>query len=151
MRRLFPLISLLAFAACSNTPPAERGSTVGLEQGAALGPARMIGTIVSDALNAPALVAPDSASVGVGVTVTVTTIGRNGCWRADGVDVKQSGSTTTLIAYDRVEGEMCTQALIELPRTVELRFATPGPSTIVLEGRDESSNVVRIEHSIVVR
>ena len=52
-------------------------------------------------------------------------------------------------------GENRFQAVVELPRRVELRFDVPGRAAVVLEGRSDRNGTprspARIEQSIVVR
>ena len=116
---------------------------------------RRIGIIESEYLHAHTLAAPDTVTRGQPFSLTVTTLGYNSCWQAAGVELARNGSHATVVPYDRVVGESCSEALVELPRTVELRFDTPGTATLILEGRRDSGEdqevLVRIEHSIIVR
>jgi hypothetical protein len=142
------LAALPFLAACpSITDAGEESTRVVLD--------RTPGIIQSPYLRSPALVAPASVSAGQTFQATVTTLGFNGCWQADGADLSNGGATLTIHPYDAVRGEVCTQALVELRRTVDLRFDTPGTATIVVEGRGDpnepGAGTVRVTQTVTVR
>jgi hypothetical protein len=81
------------------------------------------------------ITAPDTVTAGQPFLVTVTTAGPSGCWRAAGAETGVQGSLATITPYDRVADEICTQAFVSLPRSVELRFDVRGEATLRVHGR----------------
>lgn len=142
------LFALPFLAACPSVTDVGEERTL-----AVLG--RTPGIIKSPYLQSPALVAPSSVTAGQVFQATVTTLGFNACWRADGADVSNGGATLTIRPYDTVRGEVCAQALVELRRTVDLRFDTPGTAKIVVEGRGDPNEpgpgIVQVEQTVTVR
>ncbi len=118
-------------------------------------PERQIGIIRSEYLHSPALVAPDTVAAGATFAVTVTTLGNDNCWQAAGAEVTRDPQHARIVPYDRVVGQACFQALVELPRTVELRFNAPGTATLIVEGRTDGpkrqQESARLVQQIVVR
>jgi hypothetical protein len=116
---------------------------------------RQIGIIRSEYLHSPALVAPDTVAAGATFAVTVTTLGYNSCWQAAGADVARDPQRARIVPYDRIVGHACFHALVELPRTVELRFDAPGTATLIVEGRTDGpkrqQETARLLQQIVVR
>ncbi|HYH80428.1 MAG TPA: hypothetical protein VEX86_11550 [Longimicrobium sp.] len=148
-RRLLCLLALPLLAACPPSPV-----DVVEDRTPPLGD-RTPGIIRSSYLRSPALVAPAVVSAGQTFQATVTTLGFSGCWRADGAEVATAAATASIHPYDRQEGEVCTAALVELRRTVDLRFDTPGTAKIVVEGRSDpnepQSGIVRVEQTVTVQ
>ena len=107
-----------------------------------------------------ALSAPDTVEAGVLFEVTVTTLGPNGCWRADREDVETEGdppTAVTITPYDKHSGaDACTMQIVGLERTVDLQFDVPGTTTIwvtgrAVEGSDPSDGrTTEIEHEVTV-
>lgn len=107
-----------------------------------------------------ALSAPDTVEAGVSFDVTVTTLGLNGCWRADREEIETEGdppTAVTITPYDRLSGDdACTLAIVALPRTIDLQFDAPGTATIRVVGREVDgsdpldSTLIEIEHELVV-
>jgi hypothetical protein len=103
------------------------------------------------------ITAPDTVTAGQPFQVTITTTGPNGCWQAAGAEKAVQGNLATITPFDRVEGEICTQALASLPRTVELRFDTRGQATIraygrrVVDGNLNAATDRTVEKTITVR
>jgi hypothetical protein len=79
--------------------------------------------------------APETVRVNAAFQVTVNTIGVNGCWRPDGQEVSISNRVVTLTPYDRVEGEVCTQALVVLPHHSTVTLNAAGTWTLRVTGR----------------
>ena len=80
--------------------------------------------------------APDTVTLGQTAPVTVYTIGPNGCWAADGLDVARSGRVVEITAWDRHSGaEVCTMVLGYLAHTTTVTFDQAGEWTIRLRGR----------------
>jgi hypothetical protein len=106
------------------------------------------------------IVAPDSVEAGVFFDATVITIGADGCWRAAGEEVQLDAMVAEVRPYDstgRTADAACRMALVELPRTVRLRFAAPGEATIrvrgrqVVDGNFAGATEVAVEKRVVVR
>ena len=95
------------------------------------------------------LTSPDTVSAGVAFTVTVTTFG-SPCTSADGARVTVQAATADVTPYDRVEGGACAATAIPLPRDVVLAFATAGPATIQLHGRDGGGGTVTVSRPVTV-
>ena len=81
------------------------------------------------------ITAPDTVTAGQPFQVTITTVGPNGCWSAAGAELASQPSVATITPFDRVQGEVCTQATVSLPRTVQVRFDVPGEATLRVYGR----------------
>jgi hypothetical protein len=80
--------------------------------------------------------APDTVRVGQPTMVRVTTIGDGGCWSADGIDVKRSGSVVELTPFDVHSGaQICTMILLYLEHPTTLTFDAPGEAVIRVKGR----------------
>jgi hypothetical protein len=103
------------------------------------------------------ITAPDTVTAGQPFQVTITTTGPNGCWQAAGAEKAIQGNLATITPFDRVEGEVCTQALASLPRSVEVRFDVRGEATIraygrrVVDGNLNAATERTVEKRIVVR
>jgi hypothetical protein len=114
---------------------------------------RRPGIIESRYLHAPVLTAPDSVTAGTPFQVTVTTLGFSGCWTEDRTDVTSLAGEAVVRPYDRVREGPCTQALVNLPHSVQLRFDQPGTASIVVQGvRDDGGNAepTQIQRTVVV-
>lgn len=87
--------------------------------------------------DSPVLEAPDTVAAGVAFAATVRTYGNDGCWRSAGYRESESEMTIEITPYDEYggEGRLCTMAIVRLPRTVRLTFATVGTGTLVVRGR----------------
>ena len=101
--------------------------------------------------------APDTVEVGQSFQVTVYTIGPNGCWSPDGVDLVESGRVIELTPWDRHSGaDFCTLALAFLPHATSLTLDEPGEWTLRVTGRrvrggGGSDDMVTAERKIFVR
>ncbi|HEY0036122.1 MAG TPA: hypothetical protein VGB66_05505 [Longimicrobium sp.] len=147
--------ALLAGAACNRLdnffPAPEVGRYVGIVEWSASN----VQTFADPAMGV--ITAPDTVTAGQPFQVTITTVGPSGCWRADGAEKAVQGNLATITPFDRVEGELCTGALVSLPRSVELRFDTRGEATIRVYGRrvrDGNLNAATertVEQRIIVR
>ena len=112
-----------------STPPAQAGSMPG---------ERRVPGIIDfyDSGTADVITAPDRVRAGEELQVTITTFG-GGCERAGGADVRMAANTATVSVYDYSAAGpevACTQELKRMPRTVTLRFPTPGEALIRVEG-----------------
>jgi hypothetical protein len=106
------------------------------------------------------IVAPDTVAAGVFFDATVTTVGANGCWSSDGAEVQLAPMVAEVRPHDRNgrgSNMACTMALVDLPRTVRLRFAEAGEATIrvhgrrVVDGDFQGATEGTIEKRVVVR
>ncbi|MCI0437456.1 MAG: hypothetical protein L0271_28055 [Gemmatimonadetes bacterium] len=80
--------------------------------------------------------APDTVIVGENFQITVYTVGPNGCWRADGIDVEKQGRVVGTTPWDRHSGaEVCTQVLSFLPHSTTTKLDETGEWTIRASGR----------------
>lgn len=80
--------------------------------------------------------APDTVEVGQTFQVTVHTIGPNGCWSPDGLDVVESARVIELTPWDRNSGaDFCTLVLGFLPHAANLTLDEPGEWTLRVTGR----------------
>lgn len=79
---------------------------------------------------------PVIVAVGKPFQLTVYTIGRNGCWRSDGLEVRRKERVVEVVPYDRHSGAgICTQVLSYLPHRTMLTLDEPGDWVIRVEGR----------------
>lgn len=109
--------------------------------------------------DAAVITAPDTVDAGVPFEATITTIGSNGCWREAGAEIELNGNLAVVVPHDYTSEDQagCTQALVQLPRSVEIRFAQPGEATLRVKGRKvvggnhENATPVTVEKRIVVR
>lgn len=105
------------------------------------------GALESESILTPPVVikAPGRVTAGKPFQVTVYTIGSNGCWSADGEDVRVSPGEVEILPYDRHSGaELCTRMIQYIPHRVELNLDSPGSWTVRVRGRLASeANVVR--------
>ncbi|HEX9936543.1 MAG TPA: hypothetical protein VGB15_05455 [Longimicrobium sp.] len=142
------LLALPLLAACPS--PTDAGT-----DGSLVGDERRAGIIESQHLRAPALAAPATVTAGQTFQVAVTTLGYSGCWRNAGEDVTNAAGLAIIHPYDRVQGEVCTDALVEIRHVVFLRFDTPGTAKLVVQGRSDpnepSPRAVTIEHTVTVQ
>jgi hypothetical protein len=103
------------------------------------------------------LEAPDTVAVGQTFGVTVRTIGPNGCWSADGLDVTTSGRVVELTPWDLNSGaDVCTMIYGYLDHSTTLTLDEPGEWTLRARGRrvrgdGESDGSVTAERTVVVR
>lgn len=112
------------------------------------------GTFVPPAV----LAVPAEVQAGQAFDAVVTTLGMNGCWRADSQAVSKSGRTLDLKPYDVHSGaDFCTEALQYLPHTSRVTLDSPGEWTVRVTGRrarhgDREWEVpVAAEATIIVR
>ena len=86
---------------------------------------------------APGLVmAPDTVDAGVAFQVSTQTVGPSGCWRPDGQTVATLGRVVVIRPYDSHSGsELCTDALLFLPRASTVVLNEPGEWTLRVTGR----------------
>jgi hypothetical protein len=103
------------------------------------------------------LEAPDTVAVSQTFGVTVRTIGPNGCWSADGLDVATSGRVVELTPWDLNSGaEVCTMIYGYLGHETTLTLSEPGEWTLRARGRrvrgdGGSDGTVTAEKSLFVR
>ncbi|HEY0025749.1 MAG TPA: hypothetical protein VGB24_22870 [Longimicrobium sp.] len=152
---LILISALLAGAACNRLdnffPEPEAGRHVGIVEWSASN----VQTFADPAMGV--ITAPDTVTAGEPFQVTITTTGPNGCWRSAGAEKAVLGNLATITPFDRVEGEVCTQALVRLPRSVEVRFDVRGEAAIraygrrVLDGNLNAATERTVEKRIIVR
>lgn len=146
---------LLGAAACEMPATFEPGPEVGRHVGIVEWSASNVQTFADPAMGV--ITAPDTVTAGQPFQVTITTTGPNGCWRAAGAEKSVQGNLATITPFDRVEGEVCTQALVSLPRSVEVRFDIRGEATIraygrrVVDGNLNAATERTVEKRITVR
>lgn len=89
-------------------------------------------SIKSDAQPAPiyAVDAPASASVNEPVAVTIGFTVTNGCGRFGHLEAEKEGNMLTILVYPDYEGEICTQALINLTTTYTFTPTQKGTYTL---------------------
>lgn len=152
---LILISALLTGAACSGAenflPQPEAGRHLGIVEWSRSD----VMTFADPAMGV--ITAPDTVTAGEPFQVTITTIGPNGCWRADGAEKAVQGNLATITPFDRVEGEVCTQALVSLARSVEVRFDARGEATIraygrrVVDGNLNAATERTVQKRIIVR
>lgn len=88
--------------------------------------------IKSDAQPAPvyAVDAPASASVNEQVTVAIKFTVINGCGRFGHLEAEKDGAVYTILVYPRYEGEICSQALVNLTTTYTFTPTQKGTYTL---------------------
>ena len=113
---------------------------------------RTVGLIDAELANSGALVAPQTATVGVPFDITVTTVGSSTCTRAAGATVIVTGLSAVVTPRDhmRVGNVACTRDLKGFPRTVRLQFDLTGAAIIQVRGRDYDDEPVIVESAIEV-
>jgi hypothetical protein len=109
--------------------------------------------IYPDGSGSGVLQLPEEIRAGVGFQATVTTFGSSSCNRADGAGVSQSGRVAEIVPYDLQAsgGTDCTADLHAFPRTVTLRFATPGDAVVRVRGRSLYRPEAVVEQHVTVR
>jgi len=116
---------------------------------------RNLGIIESQYLRSPAVAAPSVVTAGQPFQATITTLGYDGCWRADGEEVTRNAAQAVIRPYDKIQGEACTGALVEIRHVVELRFDNPGTAKVVVQGRNDRDaptfRNVTVEHTVTVQ
>jgi hypothetical protein len=152
---LILISALLAGAACSAgenfLPVPQPGRHLGIVEWSASN----VQTFADPAMGV--ITVPDTVTAGQPFQVTITTTGPNGCWREDGAEKAVQGNLATITPFDRVQGEVCTQATVSLPRSVEVRFDVPGEATIraygrrVVDGNLKAATERTVEKRIIVR
>jgi hypothetical protein len=153
---LILISALLAAAACDGPenflPEPEAGRHLGIVEWS-----RSNVPTIADPATMAVITAPDTVTAGQPFQVTITTTGPSGCWRAAGAEKAVQGNLATITPFDRVEGEVCTAALVGLPRSVEVRFDTRGEATIraygrrVVDGNLNAATERTVEKRIIVR
>lgn len=99
---------------------------------------------------------PSEAIAGYSFPVTVFTVGPNGCWSPDGIEVKTGEHVVELIPWDRHSGaDACTMIFGYLAHEATLNLSEPGEWTLRVEGRrirgdGASDGSVRAERKVVV-
>lgn len=152
---LILISALLAGAACDLPATFEPDPEVGRHVGIVEWSRSNVQTFADPALGV--ITAPDTVTAGQPFQVTITTTGPNGCWRSAGAEKAVQGNLATITPFDRVEGEVCTQALVSLPRSVEVRFDIRGEATIraygrrVVDGNLNAATERTVEKRITVR
>ncbi|MEX1258324.1 MAG: hypothetical protein WEG36_11965 [Gemmatimonadota bacterium] len=82
------------------------------------------------------IAAPRTAIVGERFEVTAYTVGPNGCWSADGMDVSESGRVIEITPWDRHSGgEACTMIFGYLGHPTTLTLDEVGEWTLRMRGR----------------
>ena len=113
------------------------GSTPSAQPGLTPGERRVAGIIdFFDSGTDDVITAPNRVRAGEDFQVTITTFG-GGCERAGGADVSMAANTATVSVYDfSTAGPdvACTLELKRMPRSVTLRFPTPGEALIRVQG-----------------
>jgi hypothetical protein len=109
------------------------------------------------------LAAPDTVDRDVPFAVRVTTLGREGCWRQGGAEVRQDEASAVIIPYDLARSGpdgyplSCAGALVQIPRLVHLHFSSSGEAVVWVHGRRALNGDPRtavplaLEKRIVVR
>jgi hypothetical protein len=152
---LILISALLAGAACDLPTTFEPGPEAQRHVGIVEWSQSNVQTFADPAMGV--ITAPDTVTAGQPFQVTITTTGASGCWRAAGAEKAVQGNLATITPFDRVEGEVCTGALVSLPRSVELRFDTRGEATIraygrrVVDGNLNAATERTVEKRITVR
>jgi hypothetical protein len=101
--------------------------------------------------------APDTVAVGQTFGVIVRTIGPNGCWSADGIDVVTTGRVVELTPWDLNSGaDLCTMIYGYLDHPTTLTLDQPGEWTLRARGRrvrggGDSDGTVTAERTVFVR
>lgn len=155
---IFPLT-----AACADPTGSEGRREVGIVEwvtGAQMNLSGS-GTAGASGSDIPAVIAaPDEVQAGVPFEATITTFGLSTCWSADGADTQVTGNLAVVTPYDFTpEGGAvaCGDAIIHLPRTVKLTFASVGQATLRVSGRKvvggntAAASTTVVEKQIIVR
>ncbi len=102
------------------------------------------------------LEAPDTVAVGQTFGVAVRTIGPNGCWSADGLDVETAGRVVELTPWDLNSGaDFCTMIFGYLGHESTLTLDQVGEWTLRARGRrvrgGEADGTVTAERTVFMR
>lgn len=149
------ITALLGGAACDLPETFEPGPDANRHVGIVEWTRSNVQTFADPAMGV--ITSPDTVTAGQPFQVTVTTVGPNGCWRAAGAEMAVQSSLASITPFDRVEGEVCTQALVSLPHTLQVQFNTPGTATLrvygrrVVDGRVNEATDRTVEKTIHVR
>jgi hypothetical protein len=160
----FALLLLPAVTACEMATGPDGQRVVGILewQSAAQGSLASSSLMMADG-NIAVITAPDTVDAGVPFEATITTVGSDGCWREAGAEKEMADHLAVVVPYDRVltekNGESigCTQALVWLPRFVEITFAESGEAILRVKGRKviggnyAEATPVTVEKRIFVR
>ncbi|HZG44175.1 MAG TPA: hypothetical protein VEY93_14600, partial [Longimicrobium sp.] len=130
---LLMISALLAGAACDMPATFEPGPDAQRHVGIVEWSRSSVQTFADPAMGV--ITAPDTVTAGQPFQVTITTAGPSGCWRAAGAEKAVQGNLATLTPFDRVLDGICTQAVVSLPRSVEVRFDVRGQATLRVYGR----------------
>jgi hypothetical protein len=105
---------------------------------------RVIGTIDASGTGIPTIVAPDTVQAGSSFTATINSFGSSSCTTPDGVALTLTAGEARVTPYDRVPtgAVACTADFSPHPHSVQLRFTSAGPATIIALGQvfDQSSD-----------
>ena len=158
------MLGLIIFpmtAACADPTGAEGRREVGIVEWVTGTQMNLGGSGAASASGSPAVIAaPDEVQAGVPFEATITTFGLSTCWSADGADTQVTGNLAVVTPYDFTPegGEVaCGDAIIHLPRTVKLTFASAGQATVRVSGRKvvggntAAASTTVVEKQIVVR
>lgn len=109
----------------------------------------------------PRITAPDTVQADIPFTIVITTVGLSGCWREAGAEVEASSRLAVITPYDYApdfdKDVACTGVLVDLPRSVEIRFTERGNATLRVNGRKviggnyNEATMVTVEKRIFVR
>ncbi len=163
---------LAAAVACaeatSTAAPTQRIGTLQLEReprtaspGSVLNSAvrRSLPPDAATVLTAPAVIdAPDTVRAGEPFRVNITTIGENGCWRANGHELQVAGNRADVVPWDAHSGaDACAEVLAYLAHALEVTFPEPGTGAIRVTGArrrqhgDTRIDRLTAEQTVVVR
>jgi hypothetical protein len=99
---------------------------------------------------------PSEAIAGYSFPVTVFTIGPNGCWSPDGIEVETGERVVDLVPWDHHSGaDACTMIFGYLAHEATLNLSEPGEWTLRVAGRrirgdGSSDGSVRAERRVIV-
>jgi hypothetical protein len=99
---------------------------------------RVVGTIDPSGTGTRTIMAPDTVQAGRAFTATIYSFGSSSCTTPDGVALTLGPSEARVTPYDLVPASnnvACTADFAARPHSVELRFTSAGPATIVVSGR----------------
>ncbi len=102
----------------------------------------------------PGVTAPDTVRAGEPFRATVTTVGPSICWTAAGASLELEPAVAVVTPYDHTpedERTGCGDAVVALPRSVELRFTRAGEAILRVHGRKVVGREMRsAEHPMVL-
>lgn len=112
-----------------------------------------VAVIPASMLKPPYLQISDTVQAGEPFLVTVTTAGPDGCYSAASTDVRAAAGIISVTPYHRVVDALCTQAPVQLKRTVELPPRPAGTTAVHVIARprhdDGDVSVLAVKYVIV--